>query len=555
MFQGLFLKSTVLAKAALLLFGLLLVACSYRSPLPTKANKTETLQEIEALLERAEADRQQAQQAARAAAPVPAQPQTERRSVPRFDVSVRDLPAQDFFLGLASGSTQNLVVHPEVAGSITLDLRQVTLDEVLTTVAMLYDYDIDRQGAIYTVFPGGVTTRVFAVNHLNIKRQGSSDIMVSSGQLSTGSDSFSGDEGGGFGGSNGLEGGSSVLSRISTVTDTSFWDGLQEALSRLIQDSKDGVVITDRAAGLVIVRARRSDLRVVEDYLRRSQLFLQRQVVLEARVLEVTLGQGYEQGINWSYLDTFSTGIDASGDALKSLTLGQASQPIVNNELGGVFSASLRINDFSTFIQLLGTQGSVQVLSSPRIATTNNQKAVIKVGTDEFFVTGIETSEDTSNDNSNLISDVELTPFFSGIALDVTPQISADDEITLHVHPTVSEVKDQVKTVTLSGKDLVLPLAFSTVRETDSVIRARDGQLVVIGGLIQNVTVADTAEVPVLADIPWMGEMFRQRRNETRKVELVILIRPTLVDRRDGGIDLPALEERFLEFEEPLADG
>src|SRR5690606_6995317 len=118
-----------------------------------------------------------------------------------------------------------------------------------------------------------------------------------------------------------------------------------------------------------------------------------RQVVLEAKILEVILDKGYEQGIRWSDYKEFSGGVDADGNALRSMTNAVNSTKLVNQELGGVFSAALRLNDFSAFIELLGTQGTVQVLSSPRSATTNNQKAVIKVGTDEFFVTDIEVDE------------------------------------------------------------------------------------------------------------------------------------------------------------------
>src|SRR5690606_27423394 len=165
-----------------------------------------------------------------------------------------------------------------------------------------------------------------------------------------------------------------------------------------------------------------------------------------------------------------------------------AGQTITASDIGGLFSASVRAGDFSGLIQLLGKQGNVQILSSPRIATVNNQKAVIKVGTDEFFVTDIDFDENnsaiTATDRTS--TSVELTPFFSGISLDVTPQISEDGAITLHVHPSVSEVSDQEKVITVGERDVTLPLARSTVRETDSIIRAESGQIVVIGGLIQN---------------------------------------------------------------------
>ena len=186
-------------------------------------------------------------------------------------------------------------------------------------------------------------------------------------------------------------------------------------------------------------------------------------------------------------------------------------------------------SDFSAFLELLKTQGNVQVLSSPRIATMNNQKAVIKVGTDEFFVTDVSTTTVTGTSTTST-SNIKLTPFFSGIALDVTPQISRDEDVMLHVHPTVSEVVDQRKDITVGGVSQALPLARSTVRESDSIVEVKSGQLIVIGGLMQNKTADRDAETPALGDLALVGGLFRQRQAQTTKSALVILLRPLVID-------------------------
>jgi MSHA biogenesis protein MshL len=194
---------------------------------------------------------------------------------------------------------------------------------------------------------------------------------------------------------------------------------------------------------------------------------------------------------------------------------------------------------------LLQTQGDVRVLSSPRIATVNNQKAVIKVGSDEFFVTEVSTTTTTSTTSSTQSPDIELTPFFSGIALDVTPQISNGQEVILHVHPTVTEVEERVKTIELGSEEFNLPLAYSTVRETDSIIRAQSGQVVVIGGLMQNRKVTTEARVPLLGDIPLLGWLFRQQRQESVQSELVILIQPHIVDGAIPVEEIGEINRRF----------
>jgi MSHA biogenesis protein MshL len=203
--------------------------------------------------------------------------------------------------------------------------------------------------------------------------------------------------------------------------------------------------------------------------------------------------------------------------------------PVASSAFGGVFTLALDLTDFTAFIELLKTQGNVQILSSPRVATMNNQKAVIKVGQDEFFVTDVSTTTVTGT-TTTVQPNVTLTPFFSGIALDVTPQISDMGDVTLHIHPSISDVVDQQKTVVIGNVTQQLPLALSTVRETDSIVRAKSGQVVVLGGLMSDVTDDQQAATPGLSEVPLVGELFKHTRNRTLKTELVILLRPIVVD-------------------------
>jgi MSHA biogenesis protein MshL len=273
-------------------------------------------------------------------------------------------------------------------------------------------------------------------------------------------------------------------------------------------------------------------------------------VILEAKIIEVELKDGYQSGINWAGLgrnnDYTVIGSQVGGGTIlgdgggtgRSEIAGQTGSlfgPIANtgfSAFGGVFSLAVRASDFAAFLELLRTQGDTQVLSSPRVSTVNNQKAVIKVGGDEFFVTNVTTNTTTTTVGGATVSEpsVTLTPFFSGIVLDVTPQIDENNNIMLHIHPSVSQVTQQNKTFKVSNRDFSLPLAVSTIQESDNVVRASSGQIIVIGGLMKEGSTDDNAAIPLVGDIPVVGNAFKHKKVSRIKKELVILLKPTVVD-------------------------
>lgn len=448
-----------------------------------------------------------------------------RASGPRFDVAVRDMEAREFFLSLMDGAGENLVVHPEVSGLITFSLRNVTLEEVLGAVRDTYGYDYRRTSYGYRILPNQLITRTYNLNYLNLQRRGETDTRVSSGQV-TANESSLNNGSGGTGSSEGSSGsGVSTVnaSQVVTSSEVDFWREVAGVIQALIGEEEGNRVVVNPQASLLVVRASSADQQNVEAFLEQAERNLQRQVVLEAKILEVNLKDSFQAGINWTQLGSernadFVLGLD--GAALSGA-----------QGIGGVFSAALGIGDFTGLLELLETQGQVRVLSSPRISTLNNQKAVIKVGSDEFFVTEVSSSNTvTSGGVSEPTQDVTLTPFFSGISLDVTPQINQHDEVTLHVRPSVSRVQDQNKVISLGeGRDLNLPLALSTTRQSDSIVRARSGQVVVIGGLLQNVNDNTDANVPWLSKLPVLGVLFQQQRKDLERSELVILLRPQVV--------------------------
>ncbi|MGR5164420.1 pilus (MSHA type) biogenesis protein MshL [Vibrio owensii] len=457
---------------------------------------------------------------------------SQQGTLKRFRIQANAVEARSFFASLVKGTEYSVAIHPAVQGNITVNLSDVTLDEVLNVVQNMYGYDVVKSGKVIQIYPAGMRTVTIPVDYLQFKRSGRSLTSIVTGSVtSAGTSSSGGSSDDSDSSDSNNNGDSSTTStggtRIETITESDFWPMLQQAVANLIGSGKGQSVVVTPQAGVITVRAFPDEIREVREFLGVSQERMQRQVILEAKILEVTLSDGYQQGINWSNM---SASIGNSGSIVVDRNPVTLPLDAIGSLLGGQTNVTFSDGNFEAVMNFMATQGDLNVLSSPRITAANNQKSVIKVGTDEYFVT--ELSSNAGNgENSNAVPEVELTPFFSGISLDVTPQIDNKGNVFLHVHPAVIEVEEEIKKLNLGGdfQDIQLPLAKSSIRESDSVIRAKDGDVVVIGGLMKQQNLEQVSKVPFLGDVPALGNLFRNINNVTQKTELVILLKPTVV--------------------------
>ena len=533
---------------------------------------------------------------------------------PRFDLSVNAAPASQVFMSLVSGTRYSMLVHPSVTGAITINLKDVNLREALDSIRDLYGYEYKIDGTRILIQPAGVQTRVFQVNYLAAQRRGVSQLRVTSTPLNQGATTGgvttglttglpgtigtagtnTGQGTGGFGTLGGPVTGDS--SRLTTNHEALFWSDLCEALAALaltggsadpapaaaqgatpaplagtttaLEDRQrstcnrrgagDRSMVVSPQSGVIVIRATPGELRAVDNYLRATRLAVERQVMLEAKIIEVTLSEQFQSGINWAIFNRRAAVGQLSRPEVPPQLQGQltneqiralARAQLLNGAAGAVVGLAVATPNFAALMTFLESQGHVQVLSSPRVATLNNQKAVLKVGDEQLFVSNVSVtpvSNATTGAVTNAVATPQFSPYFSGIVLDVTPQIDEGGNITLHVHPSINDVSNVQTNVDLGFGNVTLPTAKSTIRETDTIVRVADGSIVAIGGLMRTEINDQRNGMPGVPDSGVTGMLFRNTSRVVQKKELVILLKPTIVDTERGwDQDARETEERI----------
>jgi len=390
---------------------------------------------------------------------------------------------------------------------------------------------------------------------------------------------------GNFGGRGGGIGGGSG---IQTSTSSDFWSDLEFAISNLIGVESGGAssgsaapigggfggfggfgggggarnqsnlteegksVLVQPLTGIIIVTAYPRDLERVEQFIDAAQEALQREVIIQIQFLEVILNKGYQYALDFNTFGaqannvaTGSGAFDGTAEGLLGSNNRIASELTAGDfgieGIGNPLQISTNFTDFDAVFRLLQTRGTTQIISSPQLRALNNQKAVFQVGDQEFFQTSSGSTTVAAGTNTTTNANSQLQQFFSGISMDITPQISIDGDITLHVHPIVSAVDEQSKNI--SGE--AVPLARTSTREIDSVIKADNGRIVVLGGLAFERSLNDVAGIPGISNVPVVGDLLEQQQSQTVRSEFIILLKPIIANTEGDRAVLEESNERF----------
>ena len=515
----------------------------------------------------------------------PRNPVVRLMSEDRYTLTVQNADLVGILLGLAHDLPINVVVEPGVSGQVDADLKNVSLLDLLEQLVIARGFQYEIRGRTVRIFRSERETRTWQVDYPSARQSGESQFSVSGAVAQSVASSSQATA------TNGSQSQDTSTSGISTEVSLDFWSEIERGV-RLLAEGSEGAaetlppegeepepaasaaagvagrrVLVSRQAGLVLVTAPRAILDEVDRYLEQAAIRLGRQVLIDTRVVEVTLGDELDLGLDIEFSPSLdSTGAQHPvGTIVRAITGGiPRDNAISSSDLApvltnGGFTFGIATDTIGVILTTLARQSDVRIVSTPRIATLNNHKAIVKVVRNEvFFVAETEVTV-VANVGQSAVTTFAPTITPVGVTLDVTPQISAEREVTLHVHPSVSEIVEVREQPRISGQTSTGSLPVVNLRETDSVVRIRDGETLVIGGLIQTRDLDVEKKIPLLGDIPWLGQLFRQSDVAEVRSELVIFLTPTVLDaptirrvereseERLGALDDTRIDRRAIE--------
>jgi len=443
-----------------------------------------------------------------------------------FTVVVDQVPVDKLLFALARDANFNIDIYQGISGKITLNAINQTLPQLLERIAKQVDLRYQIDGMHLTISPDLPYMRIYKISYVNMTRNATSEVSVATEIASTGGGASG--QGGGSSGS----GGNNSTTKITNESNNHFWDTLQKNVQALLKghqtdDTKttnvsiEDNVIINKESGVMTVRASHKQHEEIQRFLDLVLANVQRQVLIEATIAEVQLSDQYQAGIDWQRID----GDFNYTQALTGGNLGNA--PFYSFGYSNVAS---RLGNISATVRLLEQFGSVKVLSSPKIMALNNQTAILKVVDNIiYFTTEVEITETDTRTRETFETEINTVPV--GLVMSVTPQISENNVVMLNIRPTISRIINFKvdPNPALAAAGTVNQIPEIQVREIETILKINHGDIGVIGGLMQDTTNQIKKGVPVLSQLPLVGDFFSYRDDQYEKTELVIFLRPIVV--------------------------
>ncbi len=414
-------------------------------------------------------------------------------AAPVFSFRAEELPLGDALRLFSHANHLNIVVEPSVSGVVTVDFRDLDLEKAMAALLDMHGYYWEKDGEL--IFVRRLETRIFTLDYIRLERSG---MGRNKAQVTSGS-----------GRGSGQDAGEVTLSQEDHIN---FWEEVEAQLKALL--SAEGRFVVNRLSGTIQVTDLHRRVKGVAAFLANIRHALYRQVEIRARIYEVTLRDDYSLGLNWERITIRNP---AGAFSLTNIITAPAGGFVARAATGAF---SLNDGDFEGVLEALQEQGTVKVVSQPRILTLNNQPALIKVGTDQSFFSS--TVAQGTGGTGNIVTE-QVRTVTSGLVLSVTPQISQDGWIIMDVSPIITRLTEIVTSVNGSTAPVL------DVKQSGGLVRVRHGEMVVIGGLIQDQVTNTERQVPLLGDIPWLGRFFQGTYQAEKRTELVIFLMPRIL--------------------------
>ena len=441
-----------------------------------------------------------------------------------YTVVVNDVPVKELLFALARDAKLNVDVHPGIEGRVTLNAVNQTLPQILARISEQTPLVHELKGTNLAISPDLPMLRSYKIDYVNMSRTSSSSVSVATRMATAG---------GSVASSGSSDTGNSSKTSVESTSTNDFWVTLQSGVEAILGGgttsggSASGNVIANPISGVLTVRATQRQHHQVQQFLDQVMTNAQRQVLIEATIVEVELSDDYQSGIDWAIIQqkggktyTLASTMTGSNLALPpSFLLG--------------YDRDSPEKTISAAVHLLETFGDAKVLSSPKIIAMNNQTALLKVVDERvYFTTELEITAAQGDVPEQRTYTSELHTVPVGVVMSVTPQVNENGNVTLNIRPTITRITGYVPDPMprLQGADFDNLIPEIQIREMESLLQVRTGQTVVLGGLMQNKEDKNTSGIPYLSGLPLIGNLFSYRQDTITKTELVIFLRPVLAN-------------------------